>query len=47
MRGAAGPRAPRVLGLLTALGGVLNLLALLPGVHERLGDRPGRGGVTA
>jgi lysyl-tRNA synthetase len=30
-------RAPRVLGLLTALGGVLNLFALLPGVHDRLG----------
>jgi lysyl-tRNA synthetase, class II len=30
-------RAPRVLGLLTALGGILNLFALLPGVHDRLG----------
>jgi lysyl-tRNA synthetase, class II len=29
--------APRALGLLTALGGVLHLLALLPGVHHRLG----------
>jgi lysyl-tRNA synthetase, class II len=29
--------APRVLGALTALGGVLNLFALLPGVHARLG----------
>ena len=29
--------APHVLGALTALGGVLNLLALLPGVHHRLG----------
>jgi lysyl-tRNA synthetase, class II len=33
----ADPRAPRVLGILTALGGVLCLFALLPGVHERLG----------
>jgi lysyl-tRNA synthetase len=33
----AHPNAPRVLGLLTALGGILNLFALLPGVHDRLG----------
>jgi lysyl-tRNA synthetase class 2 len=31
------PHAPRALGWLTALGGVLHLLALLPGVHHRLG----------
>ncbi len=30
-------RAPRALGLLTALGGILNLFALLPGLHDRLG----------
>jgi lysyl-tRNA synthetase, class II len=30
-------RAPRVLAWLTALGGVFCLLALLPGVHHRLG----------
>jgi lysyl-tRNA synthetase, class II len=33
----ADPRAPHVLAWLTALGGVFCLLALLPGVHHRLG----------
>src|SRR5215208_1993715 len=31
------PTAARTLGILTALGGVLNLLALLPAVHHRFG----------
>jgi lysyl-tRNA synthetase, class II len=31
------PRAPRLLALFTALGGLFNLFALLPGVDERLG----------
>jgi lysyl-tRNA synthetase, class II len=31
------PRAAKVLGWLTALGGLLNLLALLPAAHGRLG----------
>jgi lysyl-tRNA synthetase len=31
------PTATRTLGILTGLGGVLNLLALLPGVHHRFG----------
>jgi lysyl-tRNA synthetase class 2 len=34
---APSPRTAHVLGILTAVGGVLNLLTLLPGVHHRLG----------
>ncbi len=35
--GAQRSRAPRALGWLTALGGLLCLLALLPGIHAKLG----------
>jgi lysylphosphatidylglycerol synthetase-like protein (DUF2156 family)/elongation factor P--beta-lysine ligase len=34
---APSPRTAHVLGALTAIGGVLNLFALLPAVHDRLG----------